>query len=179
MRLPHRRSQKSPLPPLLLLSPSLLASCWFGLVRGRGAPMSVARCSDIGHSRARACERPRQRKRGGREEDYRAVPLRGWRGAAPRAPKPVGRAATTPHTRSPWGTERRALSLFLFLSPSLPLFLPLWVPSRRCATRYFRATRARRTIGTRVVPRERVSGECAEPPRVRVSRRETSARADR
>ena len=149
--------------PLLLvlpvsLSPSfsffplpLLPSLFLALIRsgsfGAGVPLSRSRAApDIGHSRARACERPRERERGGKGELYRVVPLRGWRGTTPRASKLVGRAAI-PHTRSTWGTERDARSLSL----SLPFLTPR-MPSRCCATRYFRATRARRTIGTRVVP---------------------------
>jgi len=106
---------------------------YFGLVFQHRV-LSGACANDRERERERR-ERERERERGG---GYCRRPrARGWE-TAPHALKPVGRAAaTTPHTRSSWGTDARSLSLSLCLSfslyPSLSFSIsPRMPPRRRC-----------------------------------------------
>lgn len=158
VRLPHRRLQK----PLLLspslshplcLSPllSLSLSLFLGFIRAgscRGTPISaLVLFQSIGYPRARVQTTERERRPGRARGGYYAVP-------PPAARARVGDGAPRSKARRPRRRHYSAHAIIVGHGRALSLFLLL--PEcllAAAATRYFRATRARRTIGTRV-PRE-------------------------
>lgn len=162
--------------PLLSLPLSRTRSGWFV---PRHPSISASCCSNIGYARARVrtAEREEPGEREGVTTRCRRRPCaRGWE-TAPRALKSGGRAtATTPHTRSSWGTDVCALSLYFSPNASSPPLPPAISARRVLAARSGRVCPASVAVTRR--GKERVD-ECAVPRcHQSASSRETRAERD-